>query len=233
MQLTTTPRRRRDTDGARGAGGAHGAGDAGFTLIELLVAIVILGVITVPLANALIGTLLNTDRTSDRLALSHDSQISAAYFAQDVASVGMRDYAAAPGAGGSLPFKPSIQLAAAYDAGGKTCGDPTTPVAAVRFLSDFWDNSVTPPTMGTAVVAYYLTTTGTVRELHRLRCAGSATPVSDVVVAHYVEPAGPNVNCAGPCDTADVPQQVTMSFSVTKPSVGLYPITLNGQRRQT
>src|SRR6266498_3092358 len=101
----------------------------GFTLVELLVAIVIMAVITVPLANAVMGVLHNQAETSDRMALSHDAQISASYFARDVASVGLRDYTTDPDAGGSLPFTASIQVSAAYNAGGKTCGTATTPAA--------------------------------------------------------------------------------------------------------
>ena len=52
--------------------------DAGFTLVELLITIVILGIITVPLSGVLIGFFRNADATSDRMALSHDAQISAA-----------------------------------------------------------------------------------------------------------------------------------------------------------
>ena len=47
--------------------------DAGFTLIELLVTVVILGLIMLPLGNAIIGVLHNYNATSDRLALSHDA----------------------------------------------------------------------------------------------------------------------------------------------------------------
>jgi len=203
--------------------------DAGFTLVELLISIVILGVIIVPLGNAVIGFIRNTDATSDRLALSHDAQISAAYVARDVAAVGIRDYTVS-----GTPFLPSIQLGAGYSAGGKTCGTPATPTALVRLLSDDWDTSGTTPTVRTDIVAYYLTPpSGDVSELHRILCTSSATPDSDIVLAHDVDPATPSVTCSSTCDAAAVPQRVTLSFAVTKTSVGGYPITLTGQRRQT
>jgi prepilin-type N-terminal cleavage/methylation domain-containing protein len=205
----------------------------GFTLVELMIAIVIMAVITVPLANVVIGVLHNQGDTADRLALSHDGQISSSYFAQDVASTGIRDYDAIPGAGGDLPFHPSVQLAAAYNSGGKTCGTATTPTATVRFLSDDWDNAASPAAVHTDIVAYYLKSAGAVSELHRIRCAGSATPTSDLVVAHNVNPATVTVTCDTQCDAAAVPQRVTLSFSVTKPTVGKYDISLTGQRRQT
>src|SRR5690349_3603139 len=123
------------------------ANDDGFTLVELLVAIVILAVITMPLAGAVIGVLRNQDATRDRLEVSHDGQLSASYFAQDVATVGLRDYTATPDATGNLAFKPSVQLGAAYNAGGVTCGNASTPVAVVRLLSDDWNSSTTPATV--------------------------------------------------------------------------------------
>jgi prepilin-type N-terminal cleavage/methylation domain-containing protein len=209
--------------------------DAGFTLVELLISIVILGVIMVPLGNAVIGIIRNTDATSDRLALSHDAQISAAYFDRDVAAVGLRDQTT----GGTTPL-PSIQLGATYDAGGKTCGTPATPAALVRLLSDDWDGTAIPPVVRTDIVAYYLAPSGAVSELHRIACTGSATPGSDIVLAHNVDPATPGVTCAVvpggavvACAAAPVPPWVTLAFSVTKTSVGAYPITLTGQRRQT
>ena len=79
------------------------------------------------------------------------------------------------------------------------------------------------------MVAYYLNGT----ELHRLKCVRSATAASDVVVAHYVDPASPpTVTCVNGCGAADVPQ-VTLTFTVTRPAVAAYQVTLNGQRRQT
>lgn len=203
--------------------------DDGFTLVELLVAVVILAVITVPLADAVLGVLHNEDTTADRLALSHDGQLSASYFAQDVAAVGLRDYAATPDASGNMPFQPSIQLGAAYDAGGRVCGTASTPVAAVRLLSDSWDGSTTPAALTTHVVAYYLNPGTT--ELHRLKCAGAA--VSDVVVAHHVDPSTVTVTCSSTCDGTAVPRQVTLAYTATLPSVGAYPVSLTGQRRQT
>ena len=203
--------------------------DDGFTLIELLLAIVILGVIAIPLGNLIIGELRNSGPTADRLARSHDEQLSAAFFAQDVASVGLRDYTSTQAAGGTVPFLPSIQLNAAANAGGYTCGTQT---ALVRFLSDDWTSGGASPQ--TDVVAYYLLPVGSVDELHRIRCAGGATtPAADVVLAHNVDPATPVVSCSSSCTGTPVPATVTLTFSVTKASIGATQITLTGQRRQS
>lgn len=201
--------------------------DAGFTLVELLVAIVILGVVAAPIANAVIVSIRNTDATSARLAVSHDAQQSAAFFAQDVAATGLRDYSGQV-ANGAVPFSPSVQLGAAYDAGGQVCGTAATPVSVVRLLSDDWDTSTPAATRRTALVAYYLTGT----ELHRLRCVDSAT-VSDSVVAHNVDAATPAVTCSSACTAAAVPLWVKLTFTAVARNADPYPITLFGQRRQT
>ncbi|QKV72959.1 prepilin-type N-terminal cleavage/methylation domain-containing protein [Amycolatopsis sp. Hca4] len=201
--------------------------DAGFTLVELLIVVVILGVVVAPVANAVIVSIRNTDATSARLAVSHDAQQSAAFFAQDVAAVGLRDYSGSVGSG-QVPYSPSIQLGAGYGSGGQVCGTAATPVSLVRLLSDDWDTSTPAATRRTAIVAYYLTGT----ELHRLRCLDSA-PLSDSVVAHNVDPATPAVTCSSACTAAAVPLWVKLTFTAVARNADPYPITLFGQRRQT
>jgi prepilin-type N-terminal cleavage/methylation domain-containing protein len=203
--------------------------DDGFTLIELLIAVVVLGIIVLGLGNVLIAAFRNTDATSARMTLSHDAQISSAYFAQDFAATGRRDYSAAGSAGGTVTFLPSVQLNAAFNAGGVTCGTAATPTALVRLLSDDWDYSGASPALRTDVVAYYLSGT----ELHRLKCVASTTPSSDVVLAHDVDPSTPTVTCSSSCTAIPVPQRMTLAFTVTAPKADPYPITLIGQRRQS
>ena len=103
--------------------------DDGFTLVELLLAIVMLGIIIVPLANMVINALRQTDQSSGRLAESHDAQISAAYWAADVSSIGTRSTVD--------PLNPqllqSVETNVAYNAGQFPCGTAGTPVAIVRF----------------------------------------------------------------------------------------------------
>jgi hypothetical protein len=103
--------------------------------------------------------------------------------------------------------------------------------------------------MITEVISYYLTpSVGGVSELHRIRCSGSATPVSDATVAHHVDPATIALTCSTACTGAPakpatpttpatpaipVPEQVTLTFSVTRPQADAYEVVLTGQRRQT
>jgi len=189
--------------------------DEGFTLIELLLAVVILGIISVPLANMIIVVLANTDNTSDRLALSHDAQISATYFGEDVASMGVRDYSTLL-ASGAQPFKTSVQINAPDGQGGSNCTMPVS-TAVVRLLSDDWQQSGGTATVTTDIVAYYLNGT----ELHRIKCTGgSSTPISDIAVAHYVKPGTVSVNASG--------TSVSMSLTASKGHVADYPISLSG-----
>ncbi|WP_112243948.1 PilW family protein [Kribbella monticola] len=204
--------------------------EGGFTLVELLVAIVIIGIIAIPLSGVVISALKNTTTTEERMDLSHDAQLSSSYFARDVAAVGIRDYDNVNG--NSLPFKPSVQLNAAYNQGGYTCGAVGTPTASVRLLSDSWDPADSMTSPKTVVIAYYLKTVAGSIELHRLKCSGSDTPV-DVPIAHNVKSGSVTVTCSSTCESADVPNEITLRLMATKPSVGDYPITLNGQRRQS
>ncbi|MFC0548796.1 PulJ/GspJ family protein [Kutzneria chonburiensis] len=202
--------------------------DSGFTLIELLIAVVVLGVIVLGFGNVLVVAFRNTDATEARLALSHDAQISASYFAQDFAATGRRDYSSAGSTGGTVAFLPSVQLNAAYNADGVTCGTAATPTALLRLLSDDWDYSGPSPAVRTDVVAYYLRGT----ELHRMKCVAGGQP-SDAVLAHDVDTATPAVTCSSTCTALPVPQQMTLAFTVTMPKADPYPVTLTGQRRQS
>src|SRR5438067_725161 len=121
--------------------------EGGFTLIELLIVVVIIGVITVPLGNVIIGFLHNTDATNARLSESHDVQIAAAYFAQDVESIGTRTTVD--------PLDPqlnkSVEKDITYNTGSYPCGLSSTPTVAVRFV---WDDIAggTPPTSTLTVI---------------------------------------------------------------------------------
>jgi prepilin-type N-terminal cleavage/methylation domain-containing protein len=61
-------------------------GEQAFTLIELIIAIAITGIIVTAIAGALIVSFQTTNVTQQRLAESHDVQITSAYLANDVQS---------------------------------------------------------------------------------------------------------------------------------------------------
>ncbi|MFC6161933.1 PulJ/GspJ family protein [Kribbella jiaozuonensis] len=201
--------------------------EQGFTLIELLITMTLMGVVTVGLADLVVNALHQMSATSDRLDMAQDAQLGATYFARDVAAVGLRDYGAVA-LDGSLPFEPSVQLDAVDSAGGVVCGP--VPVAAVRLLSDYWDTSVTPAVRRTAVVAYYVNGAG---ELHRARCLGGTTPSSDLRLASNVKPGSVAVTCSTACDSAVLPEGITLRLVMSKPSTGDYPVALSGLRRQS
>ncbi|GAA1833808.1 hypothetical protein GCM10009682_60320 [Luedemannella flava] len=206
--------------------------DRGFTLTELLVAIVLLGIIVGPLASGLITFMRNIDKTTGRLSESHDLQIAAAYFAQDVESLGVRKWTDT-----TFPLLQSVETNAPASGGvsGRACGGAGTPNAVVRLA---WDDptsaSVTPPPIVRA--AYIVTTVGTEKQLRRIVCVGaSTTPVSNIVLVHNLVDAGPAdctpVACA---NYPDIPQKITLRLVIkNEASTATYEHILIGQRRQT
>jgi len=220
--------------------------DAGFTLPELLVSISILGVVMVVLAGAVIGWLRYSDSTTKQLSVSHDVQLSAAYFARDVASMGTRDDG---DDSGNPPLVASIQADAAYDEGGRVCGAAGT-VAELRLLSDSWSTDA-DPLLTVEVVAYYFKAGPDGHELHRLKCDAEGS--EDIVLARNVVPGSWDNTCAWTevpptgtpvprtehCSAAIAPDRVTLTFEVAaqQPTAGPAPnpitVTLTGQRRQT
>ena len=201
-------------------------GADGFTLVELLVAIVILGIITVPLSNVVIGYFRNADATTARLIESHDVQIASAYWAQDVASIGMRST--------TSPFA----LNQSVETGGRH--QPVSPVRPAReraIVRLAWDDSSGPGVTTLVRVAYVVQTVSGQTELHRLRCEGSAAVVSDVTLAHDLDPSTPPaLGCSTTCTASPaVPKSVTLTLTIKDPKNlgGAYVVTLTGQRRQS
>lgn len=181
--------------------------EGGFTLPELLMSIVIMGIITAALAASVSVVLRNQDETTDRITLSHDAQLVTAYFARDVAAMGVRDHEAERDQDGRVPFARSVVV----DAPALNCEGTPTPPARLRLLSDSWDNTASPPAPRQDFVSYYLDGTA----LHRLRCTRGAEPaVSDVVVARHVA-ALPDVRCDGTdCAGQRAPAVVELEITV-------------------
>jgi prepilin-type N-terminal cleavage/methylation domain-containing protein len=210
--------------------------DAGFTLVELLVAIVVLGIIAVPLGNVVLSYLTDSGAVSGRLSESHSSQIAAAYFAQDVQAVGVRDYTATGTA--TYPLLQSLETAAPATGGRYPCGTAGTPDALVRLAWDDFPGA--PGSPATQDRAAYVVEGST---LHRLACTGS-TLVVDLIVARDLTATAPVVGCANAAGTAvactgsgaAVPATVTLTFSVhsaASAAGGSYSVSLTGTRRQS
>jgi len=210
-------------------------GDAGFTLIELIITIVIMGVITLPLGNLVISYFTNTAATQARLAGSHDAQIAAAYFAQDMASMGVHSGGTA---GTSLWVSPF--------SGAPPCGSTLASGTRVLVIASDDYSTVSGTFSGTAApqvvnIAYVAKSIGSVTnplyELHRIRCVGSATGGVDITVMHNlaVVPATPQCGTVT-CDSSTTyPAQVTINTVIkdTSSTGSTYPVALSGKRRQT
>jgi prepilin-type N-terminal cleavage/methylation domain-containing protein len=207
-------RTKRSPTGIRGSGTENG-----FTLVELIMAIAVIGVIIVPLGNVVIGYLRNTDETTARLLESHDAQIASAYWAQDVASVGMRIGLGEPGFEATPnALKPSVAVGADSSLSIlPPCGTSGTPV--VRFA---WDDFDDDGVKSIVQVAYVLEPP---TELHRIRC--DSTGAKDVTVARTLDPSKPPaVSCSTIC---------TLSLTLKDPKNrdDPYALVLTGQRRQS
>jgi prepilin-type N-terminal cleavage/methylation domain-containing protein len=196
--------------------------DRGLTLPEVMIAITILAIIVVPLTEALIGFVRNTDATTQRMNESHDIQLAATYFGHDIQGLGVRDWSS-----------PTLALQQSINNPSYPCTGPGTAV-----LSLAWDDPTSASGSPTVVrVTYLVRDVGTEHQLRRLLCRGSATVQSDIVVAHnLVGIPGPPVCQPSPCTGAGdaVPQQVTLTVTVANPAdPDPITVTLTGQRGQS
>ncbi|HKS98434.1 MAG TPA: prepilin-type N-terminal cleavage/methylation domain-containing protein [Rugosimonospora sp.] len=195
--------------------------DDGFTLVELLLVIVILGIIAYPLGNAAISYLHNSNATTARFAESHDAQITAAYWSQDVASVGTRS-----------TTSPYALLQSVNNS-----SYPCTLAGTTQLVSLVWDNYATAGTATQVIVAYVQQTVGGEHQLIRIRCSGSSTPSSTIVVAHNLNASiAPTVTCSSTCTSATVPRTISLTLHLKAsgdPDTDPYVVTLTGTRRQT
>jgi len=184
--------------------------EGGFTLVELLITIAIMGIIVPALAVGVVSILHNSNTTTQRLYESHDAQIAAAYFANDVQSA-------------DLPV-PSTD---------SRC-DKALTTAVVRFAWTEYDTAGNPAAYKLVVYSKD-TSVGTVPVLRRRFCRGtpnsaalSATPLSDVVIAHYLSSATAPSFCMAP---TVCPGQPASSIVLTVTEQSGYTFKVAGVRR--
>jgi prepilin-type N-terminal cleavage/methylation domain-containing protein len=202
--------------------------DRGLTLPELLVALAILAIIIIPLGDALIGFVRNTDATTRRMNESHDIQLASTYFARDIQKLGIHDWSS-----------PTLALL-------RSIGNPSYPCtgSGTAVLSLAWDDPTSISGAPTVIrVTYLVRDVGGEHQLRRLLCRGSATVESDVVVVHNLvgTPAAPvcataigtPTSCAGA--GVNVPQRVSLTVDIRDPGGSGTPtsLTLTGQRGQS
>lgn len=199
--------------------------DAGFTLIELLIAVVVMGIIALPLGNFMLSYLTTFQTTQQRVSDSHDILISSAYFSQDVANTGLHSSTAPYG------FQQSVWTSAPS---GAYCGQS----AGTLVVLLQWD-VFTPVTSGgstsatgSTASAAYVSSGGT---LQRVFCASGTATTSTSTLVHNFQ-AG-SLSCNTTCTAATPPTQATLSLTVsggaTDSAAPSRPITLDGQRRQS
>ncbi len=111
--------------------------DAGFTLVELIVGVLIMSLIVGAIASALIVSFRTTDVTQERMAESHDAQITSAYLANDVQSA----KTVQPGSGGDCSGTSTTLMTFVYESGPAvySCGSSNDETQVIR---TFGGNSV-------------------------------------------------------------------------------------------
>jgi prepilin-type N-terminal cleavage/methylation domain-containing protein len=221
--------------------------DGGFTLVEVLITVVIMGFITLPLGNLMVAFVRATTYTTARLNESHDAQVAAAYFAQDVASVGRRDPA-------NDNLLQSVWQGATTSGAPYACVVPVggTPVLLMAWDDFTWDESTSKRVRSIVEVAYTAETasvgTGSEYRLVRRHCSalstttGTVSPDSTFVLARSLsQRVPPTTSCSNLpltltlCTAAAVPNTITMVLKIQDAlnTGSAYDVTLTGQRRQT
>lgn len=224
------------------------SGEGGFTLIELVITMTILGVVMVSLAGVMVQYFRVTVTTQSRYNQSHDQQFAAAFWQQDVSSLGVSSFNASPAPGASpLTPRQSVWTTTAPTTGvDPYCATPPGQVIIGFTWIDYpgggdgfsaWTGGIP----NSAV--YYISATG---ELSRRRCFGDpATSTTSSILARNLA-TKPVPQCTGGgvsgCDdkTGNIPTLVTLTMrtgtdttSTCPPPSGTgYCTTLTAQRRQ-
>jgi prepilin-type N-terminal cleavage/methylation domain-containing protein len=195
--------------------------ETGFTLVELALTMTILGIIMVPLTNFLISYFQNSVQVQERLGDSHDIQIAAAYFSQDVANTGLHDYGPPPEST-ATPVQ-SVWVDSAPPPCASGLGN------AVLLLK--WQSWAPAGGTGTHTEhsAAYVVENGT---LHRVTCTGATLDADIPVVYNYISAT---VACSSTCTAAPAPQTINMTVRIQAGSgdTSATDTTLTGERRQS
>jgi prepilin-type N-terminal cleavage/methylation domain-containing protein len=213
--------------------------ESGFTLIELIIATAISGLVMAGVAGMLSAVLVNAGATEARMTQTHDGQNAAAYFAQDVNAMGVRDWT-----DDTRPSQPSAEAGASYNGGRYPCGPAGTPNALIRMAWNDFD-AASPTTVKRDVVAYVVNSTGPGGrlQLHRLLCQGGALRSDQVLVSSLSASPAASVVCTtpvphppgDPCAANPPPTGINLSLTVHDPKNKIpdYALTLSGHRMQT
>jgi prepilin-type N-terminal cleavage/methylation domain-containing protein len=206
-----------------------GRRDAGFTLIELVLTVVLMGIITLPLANFVLAYLDNYTQTETRISESHDMQTATAYFSQDVANAGVRD-----ASGTAL----QSVWTSGFPAG--SCGSTVggIQVLLLAWNQYVWNSATQTADTPTMYSVGYVAVSGT---LQRAFCQGSAvasaTFKSSTTVVHnlYGGAATVAITCSpANCAAAPAPTTVNMQLALRESAVDSGASTaLTGRRRQS
>lgn len=190
--------------------------EGGFTLIELLVTIVIVGVVMTALGGAVISIIHNSNVTTQTLTQSHDAQITAAYFANDIQSSDVN------GAVDASLFSTDSR-----------CDQGRTPVLRVAWTEYNSSNSV----VAYKLVSYNLVSSGSSKILKRSFCQGatsaslSGTPVSDLSMSSNVSTTTPPTTSITSCN--GFPKTVVLTITEQAvPLANTYTFQVSGTRRE-
>lgn len=198
--------------------------EEGFTLVELLVAVTLMGVIGTALVMSMTFMLAAKTRAKSDLDTSHDRQLVASYFTEDVeAAAGLRSVLDPAGSSGPSPVATGdVTLC------GTALTAATSNVVVVTLTGqDYADTGIT----ATPTYVSYVWRSDTHRLL-RVACRGVG-PVTTTVVASAVSSA-PSLDapCTG-VTSAVGPTSSAADLLLTLPEVGGPSISLCGHRRSS
>lgn len=185
----------------------HEDPEAGFTLVELIVAIIIVGIIVVPLSGAIILGYTRMAQTGQRSLEAGDSQLVAAYFVNDVQG--------------------SDQVLVSGFTCGATLADGSTAAPVVEFALK------SDPTAASDYQSSYSTVTQDgALQLYRVVCKSGV--VTDALISKSLASV-PTVTCAGATCSSATP--ATVSMVVTEKgnfaNATTDQFTVTGTRRQS